>query len=90
MLGNEHLQVQLVRKLSRYGVSEIEMNSVHHGKAATPPGFLGKQFKMYQRNTRMFTRLMCKRETGNNLNVQPQGTVKAWYGSKGMGGQTRA
>ena len=60
VLGNERLQAQLARKLSRYGVSEIETNSVHHGKATTPPGFLGKQFKMYQR-TLGCSRGLCAR-----------------------------
>lgn len=85
MLGNEDWQGQLVRKPNRYGVSEIEMSNVHHGMATTAPGSLGKQFKMYQRNTRVFTRLMYKRETGSNLNVQLLRTAKARCGSRGLG-----
>lgn len=83
-------QVQLARKPNRCGISEIEMNNVRQGMAATPPGFLGKQFKMYQRNTRVFTRLMYKRDTESNLNVQLLRTAKARYGGKGLGEQTCA
>ena len=83
-------QVQLARKPNRCGISEIEMNNVRQGTAATPPGFLGKQFKMYQRTTRVFTRLMYKRDTESNLNVQLLRTAKARYGGKGLGEQTCA